>query len=514
MAKITAVLMDVRGIQEYIFSTNKLKLSLAASEIVKDVYEKLLRDAVSETMGKVDLVYDSWKNEPESINIIQGKTDFEVGYIGGGNALLLFRDKEKAKEFIKNWSTSLLIEAPGLRATAIYKDNFEVGPNGEMDTRILYDEMGKTKNAFIPHTVLSKFGITADDTYSGLSAEYKNTEEKSPLYISSVVAAKFHKLDKVSDESYKKYRFPKELDKLGQTCGDDSHIAVVHIDGNSIGKLFSKEHNLIRLRKLSKQVREITRLSFDKLCDYSGKLVDNGFFSAENGFKLDRNTLPLRKVIIGGDDITFVTDGRLGVHFAEKFLEFFTSQKVDLLKKNLTASAGVAIIKTKYPFYRGYKLAEELCDNCKAEAHKEENKGKSYIDFYISNSGLSGSLNDIRERNYTISGGKLLHFGPYTIKENGDRSVSKLKQGIYYFKKNWPRSKIKEFREAIAKDGIAIYEKEIEARKLQLPRIKYERMKSNRWYKEDKESSVYFDMVELMEFYPVQFLKEAEDESH
>nr|WP_269849654.1 hypothetical protein [Methanosarcina horonobensis] len=43
-------------------------------------------------------------------------------------------------------------------------------------------------------------------------------------------------------------------------------------------------------------------------------------------------------------------------------------------KIQLSSCAGVAITKTKYPFYRGYELAEDLCKNAKKRIQKEEGR--------------------------------------------------------------------------------------------------------------------------------------------
>ena len=74
---------------------------------------------------------------------------------------------------------------------------------------------------------------------------------------------------------------------------------------------------------------------------------------------------PFRPILKEGDDITFITDGQLGsIPFAEKYLELMSNRTL-LNGKRLSACAGVAIIKPKYPFFRGYSLAEELCQRAK-----------------------------------------------------------------------------------------------------------------------------------------------------
>ena len=80
---------------------------------------------------------------------------------------------------------------------------------------------------------------------------------------------------------------------------------------------------------------------------------------------------PIRPIIMGGDDITFVSPGKLGIYFAEIFMKEFSEKEVSDGEK-LSSCAGVAITKTKYPFYRGYQLAEGLCSNAKKMARKKK----------------------------------------------------------------------------------------------------------------------------------------------
>ena len=525
MNEVYAVFADARSIQNYIFSTNKLKLALGASSIVKDVYENLLKKSIEKVLnpspGSYD--FDTWENEPNTINILNNSVKFEVGYIGGGNALLFFKNEEDAKKFIKEWTKTLIKEAPGLKISVICK-KINIDVNGKMENinnkynseneglAPLYKDMDIEKRSFIPITTLPKYGFTTDCRYTGLSAEAKyRTEENKLEFISSVAAAKFTAAKNYKEEmTVQGYSFPQDIEKLGQRPGE-SHIAVVHIDGNHIGNLFEKVKDIPSLRKLSKAIKSRTESSYKELIDYIMSKKD--FFNNEkNGFMLgeDKNAnqyLPIRPIIIGGDDITFVTDGRLGVHFAEKFIHFFQSKNLKVEGMNdikLSACAGVAIVKTKYPFYRAYKLADELCTNAKKKAHKEE--GKSYIDFYISYGGFSGTLEEIREKYYTIEGDKKFYFGPYEIEGpgNSDKSISYLTNGIQYFKTNWPRSKLKELRDVITQGegASSLFVKDMEARGLQLPKVGNGRSIWRDEYDRTR-SSPYFDMIELMEFYPL-----------
>jgi hypothetical protein len=111
--------------------------------------------------------------------------------------------------------------------------------------------------------------------------------------------------------------------------------------------------------------------------------------------------VPFRPIVFGGDDLTFVTDGRLGLSLAAVCLEVFekavAAQGNEFLA-GLQACAGISVVKAHYPFSRAYELAEDLCRNAK-RAWKREH---SAMDWHFAATGLFGTVEDIRRRQYTI----------------------------------------------------------------------------------------------------------------
>lgn len=93
--KITAVLIDTPSIQNYIFSSNRLKVNIGASHIVKTIFEEPLINALN-TIGTGK---NEWKNNPDNILILDNpEIKWEIGYIGGGNALIFFKNPDDAKK--------------------------------------------------------------------------------------------------------------------------------------------------------------------------------------------------------------------------------------------------------------------------------------------------------------------------------------------------------------------------------------------------------------------------------
>ena len=108
-------------------------------------------------------------------------------------------------------------------------------------------------------------------------------------------------------------------------------------------------------------------------------------FAAKEMAKRRKNesfTLPILPIVLGGDDLTVVCDGRDALQFTHDFLTQFENETArtnhELVEaiipqiageaftpKRLSASAGVAIIKPHFPFSAAYDLAEELIVSAK-----------------------------------------------------------------------------------------------------------------------------------------------------
>ncbi len=512
--QVSAVLLDTVSIQRYIFSTNNLKENIGASYLVEDIYESNLKKIINALFSFNDEgYYEAWKKYPEKITILSNSIPFEIGYIGGGNALLFFKDEALAKEFIKKWSMRLLIHCPGLiPACALDRINFNDFSNS---LKRLFKKLAKNKLSFAPETVIRRHGITAECPRTGYSAviwgEKLPPEEQN--YISSVSNAKIRaeqeankKLQEILKECKldSRYTFTNKLDELGQSKGEESYIAIVHIDGNDMGKRFLSVDDLVSIRKLSLSVKEATINSFIALLkriDENIEKIEKEGISLKNEKidKTNKTILPLRPIIIGGDDITFVSEGRLGLWLAKVFLEEFEKQEVSD-KKPLTACAGVAITKTKYPFYRGYKLSEDLTRSAK-DARKKANDSGSWIDFHIAYGGFSGELKDIRESHYKTQENTYLVLRPYKITD-----FDELLKGVAELKKKqdgkdiYPRSKIMELRQILylGEGEQRLFIEELKARRLKLP--PYKDFNGSEIVLNSK--TPYFDMIELMEFYP------------
>lgn len=504
MNKCCGVLLDTTSIQHFVFSSSKLKDNTGASFIVSSIFGKMIDDNLEEL-----------KNDECRV---------EKGYTGGGNSLIFFESENCARKFVRNLTLKALTTSPGLNIASAVGD-FTLNGSGndknlifkkhyfskyEKDRDVLFDKLNSNKRQYFPKITLESFGINEDCPRTGKSAEVWDEKEKE--YISSISKTKSDYADKSLELLNEKYKdilsgrkFPAEFGELGGTEGEDSHIAIVHIDGNSVGKLFKKCKTLRDTKELSEKMTNATENAFRKLLEYISENIN----IIKNKITVSDEFIPIRPIIIGGDDITFVCDGRMGIHFAEKFIEFYREQQVNEHTK-LSASAGVAIIKEKYPFYRGYLLAEDLCKNAKRKRFEKNDNG-DWIDYHFVKGSFTGKIEDIRANHFKAVQGNLF-MKPYPIGSKDLLCFADIRNAANELSKKdgngkliFPKNKLNELREILTQtsDVCKEFKSNLEERNHKLPELK------DGIYKDffDNNETPFADVIELINNYPFELIR-------
>lgn len=517
--KVKAILFDTRSIQKYIFSGNKLKTNIGASYLVDRLFLDILVEKVLAGQFKYDVDKENWlKNE----TILMEKNEqlqCEVAYIGGGNALILFNRSipdETIKKVVQSFTARLLIEAPGLRTGAAIGE-IELGNSDAMFKSSLDKLYGKLKinqNISSPAVNVTYTGLTVPCSYNGEVAQIfdeKNLAGDIVRFVSAEIIAKLKQstvankalADKFAAELQvdgRSYKFPMELENLGQ-IETQNYIAIVHIDGNNMGAKFSKCKNLQARKKMSQDIaekccnsfKELLRSITDEYEDYQ-KNTEFAFNDSD-----EQHYLPIRPLILGGDDVTFICMGRMAVEYAKRYIESMEAKGID-------CCGGIAILPTAYPFFRGYELAEQLCGAAKQKSRskKSENELSSWLDFAILHGEQAPELDQIREREYSGELGNL-HFGPYKINAPAYRfAIENLLSGVEQMRK-LPSNKVKELRSVLAKGEheIASFLEQLGKQNLQIPHIEaLTNYEESLWYRIDKHENKtpYLDMIEMMDF--------------
>jgi len=565
MTNVDLVLLDCSSIQKYVFGSNKLKSNIGASYLVQSIFERWIPEVLKELFKKEPAEFADWRKTPKVVKMSHESPPlWETGYVGGGNALMLFQHDEKnqwAHKFVEAWTRTILLNAPGLHPAVAIQENVTPSVSDLSGKQIddIFKELGINKNRYHAQTVLDRHGITAECNYSGLSAEVFHEDWEERGWISAEVKSKLNWVKEADEDLRKEYKdvlankwhFSGDTENLGFPTGETSLIAVVHIDGNGMGAQFKDCGGLVERRILSREVdlhtKKTMETTISALIDKMPALTasNNGdFFHWKDTSK---SYLPFRPIILNGDDITFICDARLGFFLAEVFMQAYAKtimvQKEDGVKREVTLSskkstgpegpawnsaedgvkrevtlsscAGIAFIKAKYPFYRAYRLAERLCGNAKKMVHGDpKNKYTSWLDFHVAIDGISGDLEEIR-KSYDL-GDRTLLWRPWKMNDSNEKrdGYNSLKGALKDFT-IWPNNKVYELKQAL-EQGEAATKAFIEHWKAKkadegLPGWETEPNIGEGWTAHrETVATPYYDVIEAIKYYPEILLRAEE----
>ena len=416
--------IDVLGVQRFVFSSNRL------------------RDVVSGSF----LVHWCTSTDGALLDLVSKE---KILLAAGGNAIIEFDSLDEAKSFAALYSRLLYEEAPGLEV-ALYHKPYNPGGLAWALQEIQID-LARSKMARSPSVPQLGLSITASCIETGLPAiDYNSTGSKSQNTSTEIFSKNIWKRREQAVnvnrfwqdflENSPNFDFPLELDQLGRDKGDTSLIGIVHVDGNRVGKkikdwLSEKVNEEAddaevrkEYRKWSNDIDELGQKALKVVVDRIVQSVEQSKdgqkasisgvperlgFNLQKGKKSDRWMLPLRPVVLGGDDMTFICDGRVALDLAETALGIFEDSNIAHLGK-ITACAGIAIVRVHAPFARAYELSERLCRSAKKKLHETGSSGCA-LDWHIGNANPGETVEMIREKQYQSRSGIRLTCRPYRL---------------------------------------------------------------------------------------------------
>jgi hypothetical protein len=583
------VVIDTTQIQPYIFGSNRLSDNVGASWLVKQATGPWALQLVSALKSNVK---DAQQNQlDDALRIENGNLDAEVIYAGGGNVLILFAEESNARDFVRRLSRKALCEAPGLHLLFALRQvdwsrrpaqqfDWTAHPDGARFDRHkhsaglfiavmqAFQDLERQKSERPRSAPLLGLGVSMACRATGLPAAALDDDR---LPISAEIEAKRRAAGCSNAELSSLFGgifnsnldFPLEMDRLGRARGEQSFVAVAHADGNGMGQAMIEEgkRNAHDNRDYIEAVRKRSQLTTwiaaealrDTLRLLSGAIQpdeknkddrvivrrltrEDGTAEVAARLVLHRNGnnrwwLPFRPLVYGGDDLTFVCDARIGLSLMLHYLRRFEARAKE---RGIQASAcaGVAMVKSHYPFSRAYDLAEELCSSAKrfraqrmAADPTDHGVAGSYLDWHFATGGLTAELDEIRRREYEVDAGRL-YLRPVSVSSTPSgaldarnaRCWSVVEQGLRAFQgAEWAdrRNKVKALRDALrqGKDEVERFRRVyLTARRedSRLPELVSEDDGTHRkrgWlerdanHKETGERCAYFDALELADVY-------------
>ena len=436
------VFFETSGNQSYIFSTNKMKENIGASEVIYRVGTEFIIDAINKVFHTsldytaphkiAQIIMDENINKPIELP----ESQWEIITATSGKALIMVKDEQKAKELITTWSLRVAKEAIGVHAKAVYtKFCFDSEYLSDAIKRVheLYEETRTSKGSGLLRD--QNLPLLKYEDSSSLPAITENSGKELHSRLSSI---KIEYRDKAVKRFKKMLQgLPVRIDYfIDSLTGDTENpealktIGIIHADINGLGKVFinlDKNINNERLenRDYIKRYRELS-MGLEHVVIGALKRAIKDMVPAEN--KEDKNSdLPVIPIIVGGDDITLICRGKDALRLTKNILDAFEAEVENnpVVRKyaeeiygvpRFGMSAGVAIVKHHFPFFTAYSLAEELTESAKVVKQRVLNKDHEPIpvcsmDFHVMYDTSVIQLDSIRDR--YIQPGKKLTAKPY-----------------------------------------------------------------------------------------------------
>ncbi len=437
--------IDVVGIQRFVFGSNRLRDVVGASWLV---------DWATARTGA-----------------LSGVSEDDVLLAAGGNAIVRFDGEDaedKSRRFAAQFTRNLFDNAPGVEVVIAHRA-YQDGELAKA-LRALQVDLSREKLERRPDAPLLGLSVTASCAHTGLPAVVgvDSRERGTPLSrqaqrmsnpeVRKAAAQRWDEFIPPDHPNRDQFEFTDELNKIGASSGERSLLGVVHVDGNGIGSRIQKwlercitkddtsdaevmrqyrewSGDLIKvgdaaLHAVLQRIMDAIKSDMDdhnNVVQWLGRGDQNAPGRASRlAFRLKRKRqretpnqrsegdsdklswfLPIRPVLLGGDDLTFLCDGRIALDLAAAAVREMERQPVRWLgteSEPIRACAGVAIVPHHSPFVRAYDLAESLCQSAKRAARKrivEKQQYDSFIDWHIGLPKPGQSLGELRDREYS-----------------------------------------------------------------------------------------------------------------
>ena len=409
---------SVQGIQSFIFASDVLKEIVGASELIQYICTELPKEILFDTKSDEEVkAYD--KNSVVT---------------AAGNIRQVFEDRDLLKKIFSDMPLAVARKAPGLvLSQTIYAFEGELDKN-DLDNveKIL---QGLRNQVQAPSTL--GLMIAQRNPETGLPLVSNNAKQGKDLGAQQKIKAfKFYRskelranqddrkgnpIQRKNSSNYSDRNFlPKnkyigkpfkgfmtDLNQVKKHAPSNTWLAVIHADGNDFGKLLPIFTDAVKksglnfqtcFRAFSQSLDTATRNAAQKAFEgiYGNYLVDKANRPSPKEKKYLKEKLLFRPLILGGDDLTAIVHAPEAMKFTEAYLKAFQEESKNIfntknpelgedislasicceLKNGLTACAGIAYVKSKFPMYQALNLAEELCKEAKRKAKEQAKEAK------------------------------------------------------------------------------------------------------------------------------------------
>lgn len=402
----------VQGIQGFIFQTNRLREIVGASELV----ERICTDLFETVLGRI--------------------LDDNAILNAAGNIKYVFNSEEECRRVVRVFPKTVMEFAPGITISQSVVpmkkgDSFKSAVN-KLEKNLRAQRNRQMRDLSIGLMGISRsretgLPVTHIKNYDG-KTEYLDSATYHKLYDEKGYRKKTFSLlcrkafgDAIDTAGlWKQKRLPVEIKEMTR---DNDWIAIIHADGNGLGQIVQKiGRDKDKFKEFSRALDQATVLAAQKAFQ---EVVDEDLSKDK--------TIPMRPIVLSGDDHTVICRADIAIPYTKRFLECFEEETKlylgGMLVENevfengadrLTACAGIAFVKSSFPFHFGYQLAEALCDRAKKDTKalfdaEARNLPASCLMFHKVQDSFVVDYNAIVERELTPRPDVSFMFGPYYL---------------------------------------------------------------------------------------------------
>lgn len=419
---------DFRSKQEYIYRTNRMRQIAGASELIAGMYARFLKITLPGTddEGICRSIRNDWRDredrfplqdEGEPLFFMEDEAGIVV-YEGGGNLCILFSDINAYRAANREFSRIVIENGYSLRMVVGCAPWVETGNPRESFSKTLkdaYRALDKKKRvgrAGVPCNVLP---ITQVDAVTYQPIVRKAPYGKERREYTEEAVCKQAVYDDRASKDHDWAEHGKYIDDVGTQNEDDSLIAVVYFDGNSIGsRLADSVRDAEDMRDFSEEVHRVLVTQTEEAMKAAIEKMP------------DERQRDYRIIVDHGDEITLICNAHaapvaIGAYFSSLEKDAREGRQRYPKYRPYHACAGMAICHAHDPFSEVYRIAEQCCESGK-EANRQVIKcggdEASYVDWHFCRAGILGSLKRIRKAQEGFITGR-----PYKIGESYDRFV-------------------------------------------------------------------------------------------
>jgi Cas10/Cmr2, second palm domain len=394
-----AYLFEAKSIQAYLLSTNRLREIVGGSELVEGLtaHEGLLDD-VMQAIG----------------------SGIEFSRRGGAAFFAFSQEHVTIAKLAALWPLLVRQHAPDLSFTqaggegeTAFEAFQEARPQLLDDRNRLSARLPQAGPFAVRHRRTGEPAVSRRTTKGVSEPVDAATARKQRFAAGKSLAARFAPQE--SPQAWPLNLTPEEGEEEGRDFpfqGDSRLIALVHADGNCMGRLLMHLVEIVErrpadyldiFRRFSNAIRTATENAAQRATQ------------AVLAPKRKNGTYPARPIVLGGDDLTMIVRADLALPFTRAFLEAFAVESrnalyeiksafgLDNFPERLTACAGVAYAKASQPFYLLHGLAEGLCTHAKSRGRQAAKGGEvpSGLSLHRVSTAFVDSYGDVLARELT-----------------------------------------------------------------------------------------------------------------